>query len=175
MQETWDAGSIPESGRSPGEGRGNSLQHSCLENPTDRGAWWATVHGIVKSLTQLKRLSTRAIECFPGGTCQSRRYKRQEFDPWSGRSLGGGHGNPPQYSCLENLMDRRALQAIVHRVTKTWMQPSDWAHTSPKVKGICLETVFVFKLQLQPFPGSPGWPTWRIQSYKPLQSHEPVP
>ena len=40
-----DLGLIPGSGRSPGEGNGNALQYSCLENPTDRGAWWATVHG----------------------------------------------------------------------------------------------------------------------------------
>ena len=40
-----DPGSIPGSGRSPGEGNGNPLQYSCLENPTDRGAWWTTVHG----------------------------------------------------------------------------------------------------------------------------------
>ena len=43
--------SIPESGRSPGEGNGNSLQYSYLENPTDRGAWWATVHSITESDT----------------------------------------------------------------------------------------------------------------------------
>ena len=46
-------GSVPGSGRSPGEGNGNPLQHSCLENPTDRGAWWATVHGVAKSPTGL--------------------------------------------------------------------------------------------------------------------------
>ena len=46
-----DMGSIPGSGRSPGEGIGNPLQYSCLENPTDRGAWWAIVHGIAKSQT----------------------------------------------------------------------------------------------------------------------------
>ena len=39
-----DTGSIPDPGRSPGEGSGNSFQYSCLENPMDRGAWWATVH-----------------------------------------------------------------------------------------------------------------------------------
>ena len=44
-----DSGSIPESGRSPKEGNGNPLQHSCLENPMDRGACWATVHGGTKS------------------------------------------------------------------------------------------------------------------------------
>ena len=48
-----DPGSIPGSGRYPGEGNGNSLQYSCLENPMDRGAWLATVHGITKSRTRL--------------------------------------------------------------------------------------------------------------------------
>ena len=47
-------GSIPGSERSPGEGNGNSLQYSCLENPMDRGAWQATVHGVTKSWTQLR-------------------------------------------------------------------------------------------------------------------------
>ena len=53
-----DLGSIPESERSPGEGNGNPLQYSCLDNPMDRGAWWAPVHGVAKIQTQLKRLST---------------------------------------------------------------------------------------------------------------------
>ena len=44
-----DAGSIPGSGRSPGVGNGNPLQYSCLENSMDRGAQWATVHGVTKS------------------------------------------------------------------------------------------------------------------------------
>ena len=44
-------GSIPGSERSPGEGNGNPPQYSCLENPMDRGAWWATVHGVAKSRT----------------------------------------------------------------------------------------------------------------------------
>ena len=48
-----DLGSIPGSGRSSGEGNGNPLQYSCLENPTDARAWWATVHGVTKSRTQL--------------------------------------------------------------------------------------------------------------------------
>jgi len=39
---------IPESGKSPGEGNGNPLQYSCLENPMDRGIWWATVHGLAR-------------------------------------------------------------------------------------------------------------------------------
>ena len=48
-----DPGSIPGWGRSPGEGNSNPLQCSCLENSLDRGAWWATVHGLTKSQTQL--------------------------------------------------------------------------------------------------------------------------
>ena len=49
--EARDSGSIPGLGRSPGEGDGNPLQYSCLENPMDRGAWWATVHGVAKNQT----------------------------------------------------------------------------------------------------------------------------
>ena len=46
-----DTGSIPGSGRSPGGGNGNPLQHSSLENPMDRGAWWAIAHRVTKSQT----------------------------------------------------------------------------------------------------------------------------
>ena len=46
-----DAGSIPGSGRSPGGGHGNPFQYSCLENPMDRGTWWARVHSVTKSWT----------------------------------------------------------------------------------------------------------------------------
>ena len=48
---------IPGSGRSPGGRHGNPLQYSYLQNPMDRGAWWATVHGVAKSWTRLKQLS----------------------------------------------------------------------------------------------------------------------
>ena len=53
-----DVDLIPGSGRSPGEGHGNPLQHPCLENLMDRGAWGATVHGATKNWTRLKQLST---------------------------------------------------------------------------------------------------------------------
>ena len=53
-----DVGLIPVSGRSPGGGHGNPLQYSCLENPMERGAWWAIVHRVTKRWTQLKQLST---------------------------------------------------------------------------------------------------------------------
>ena len=55
-----DVGLIPGLGRSPGGGRGKPLQYSCLENPMDRGAWWAMVHRVANSWTRLKRLSTHA-------------------------------------------------------------------------------------------------------------------
>ena len=48
-----DPGSIPGSRTSPGEGNGNPLQYSCLENPMEGGAWWATAHGVTKSRTRL--------------------------------------------------------------------------------------------------------------------------
>ena len=47
--DAGDLGSIPGLGRSPGEGNGYPLQYSCLDNPIDRGAWWATIHGVMKS------------------------------------------------------------------------------------------------------------------------------
>ena len=56
-----DLGSISGSGRSPGEGNGNPLQYSCLENPTDRGAWQATVHGVAKSWTRLSDFTSDGI------------------------------------------------------------------------------------------------------------------
>ena len=55
-ESTFNAGGlglIPELGRSPGEGNGNPLQYSCLENPMDGGAWWATVQRVTKSQTRL--------------------------------------------------------------------------------------------------------------------------
>ena len=62
-----DLGSIPGLGRSPGEGNGNLLQYSCLENPMDGEAWWATVHGIAKSRTQLSNFT----HLFKFTTCPS--------------------------------------------------------------------------------------------------------
>ena len=64
-----DLGSIPGLGRFPGEGNGNPLQYSCLENSMDGGAWWATVHGVTKSWTRLsdftlymeKEMATQSI------------------------------------------------------------------------------------------------------------------
>ena len=66
-----------------GEGNGNPLQCSCLENSRDRGAWWASVYRVAQSRTRLKRLSSSSSSCL----------------------IGEGNGTPLQYSCLENPMD----------------------------------------------------------------------
>ena len=62
---TEDVGSIPRSGGSPGEGNGNPLQYSCLENPMDRGGWQATVHGVAKESDRTERLNNngKAMQC----------------------------------------------------------------------------------------------------------------
>ena len=57
-KDVRDAGSIPGSGRSPGGGNDNPLQYYCLENLMNRGSLWATVNGVTKSWTRLKRLKT---------------------------------------------------------------------------------------------------------------------
>ena len=77
-----DLGSIPGSGRSPGEGNGNPLQYSCLENPMDGGAWRATVHGVAKSRTRLSDVTSSILT------------------EGSGRSSGERNGNPTHSSIL---------------------------------------------------------------------------
>ena len=67
-ESTGDTCSLPGSGRAPGGGHGNPLQNSCLENPMDRGARWATVHDVTKSWTWLKRLSKHARSTLHGSS-----------------------------------------------------------------------------------------------------------
>ena len=59
-----DLGLIPGLGRSPGKGNGNPLQHSCLGNPMDRGAWWAIVHGVTKESDMTERLNNNQTTTF---------------------------------------------------------------------------------------------------------------
>ena len=132
-----DVGSIPGLGRSPGEGNGKPLQHSCLENPKDRGAWWAMVHRIAKRWTQLKQLSTHActpaLTCFPSGSDSKESVSAvsespagdPSLIPGSGRSFGAGNGYPLQCSYLENSMDRGAWQVTVHGFAKSGTQLSN--------------------------------------------------
>ena len=74
-----DMGSIPGSGRSPREGHGNSLQDSRLENAMERGAWRATVHGVTKSGTGLKRLTR--MHTVEERAVRRRGFKKPEFFP----------------------------------------------------------------------------------------------
>ena len=106
----------------PREGKGNPLQCSCLENPRDRGAWWAAVYGVAQSWTQLKRLNSSSsnelpkwavIENLPANVGDTRDVG---LIPGSGRSPGMRNDNPFQYSFLENSMGKGASQATVHGV-----------------------------------------------------------
>ena len=78
-----------------GEGNGNPLQYSYLENPVDRRAWWAAIYGVTQGWTWLKQLSLHAC-------------------------IGEGNGNPFKYSCLENPRDRGAWWAAIYGVTQGW-------------------------------------------------------
>ena len=91
-----------------GEGNGNPLQCSCLENPRDGEAWWAATYGVTQSWTQLKWLSSSSIKWhlhglwgFPGSSAgkeSSCNAKDPSLIPGSGRSSGEGIGYPFQYS-----------------------------------------------------------------------------
>ena len=77
-----DTGSVPGSGRSPGGGHGNPLQYSCLENPMDRGAWWATVHGVSKSQTWLNMHAHELRGRFLYSSCLSHPSPRPALHPF---------------------------------------------------------------------------------------------
>ena len=90
-----------------GEGNGNPPQYSCLENPVDRGAWWAAVHGVTQSRTWLKWLSMHAC-------------------------IGEGNGNLLQCSCLENPRDGGAWWAAIYGAvqSQTWVK---WLSSSSSI------------------------------------------
>ena len=90
-----------------GEGNGNSLQCSCLENPRDGGAWWAAIYGVAQSRTRLKRLSSSSSNASERLHCH--------FSP---SCIGEGNGNPLQCSCLENPRDGGAWWAAVYGVAQ---------------------------------------------------------
>ena len=97
QQEVWSfLSDLYELGNIAGEGDGTPLQHSCLENPMDGGAWWAAVHGVAKSRTRLSDLHF-SLSC-----------------------IGEGNGNPLQCSCLENPRDGGASWAAVYGVAQSW-------------------------------------------------------
>ena len=106
-----DSGSIPASGRPPGEGNGHPLQYSCLRNPMDRGAWWPQSMGLLRSPCSS---NCKESACDAGD---------QGSVPGLGSSSGEGNGNPLQYSCMENPIDRESHRQFVgsQRVEHGWV------------------------------------------------------
>ena len=108
--DTGNAGSIPGLGRSPGEGNGNPLWYSCMENPVDRGAWWATVHNVTKSQTQLSR---HAYTCVLGsGWSLVEKVKLLPPGPWTFQA------NKFAASFLQDLEFMRRLVGLTKRVVR---------------------------------------------------------
>ena len=128
----------------PGGVPGNPPQYSCLENPIDGGAWWATVHGVAKSQTQL---SNSLSLFFSDSVVQNPLAKAGDMGLilGLGRSPGEGNGNPLQYSCLGNPRDRGAWQATVHGVAKSQTQ----------LKQLNMQTC----VSLVNLPNNPNWNT----------------
>ena len=98
-----------------GEGDGNPLQYSCLENPVDWGAWWTAVHRVAQSWARLKQLCMHAC-------------------------IGEGNSNPLQCSCLENPVDRGAWRAAVYGVAQSRTRLK-WLNSSSSIpSGTLLRT-----------------------------------
>ena len=119
--DIWNSGLIPGLGRSPGGGHGNPLQYSCLENPLERWAWWATVHGVTKSWARLKGPSTQhrqggsqmhtvpwALCILQRGGCAPGRTGRT-----TERASVGGH-----FPCTASPRYRGAKRALGHLVNR---------------------------------------------------------
>ena len=138
--------------RMNGEGNGNPIQCSCLENPKDGGAWWATVYGVAQSRTRLKWLSSSIKNemCFSSlwflivskswtwnicftklhFTCGlSAPVLAQKISWWCSGVIREGNGTPLQYSCLENPRDGGTWWAAVHGVAKSRTRLSDFTFT----------------------------------------------
>ena len=131
-----DMGSIPGPGRCPGEGNGNRLQYSYLENPTDRGSWQASVHGVARVGQGLATKPPPHHNIWlprwlsgKEAICQCRRLQKQGSIYDSGRSSRVGNSNPLQYSCLKNSTHRGVWWAIVHGVAKSRTGLSAQTHT----------------------------------------------
>ena len=101
-----------------GEGNGTPLQHSCLENPMDGGAWWAAVHGVANSWIQLSGFTFTfhfSLSC-----------------------IGEGNGNPLQCSCLENPKDGGAWWAAVYGAAQSRTQLKRLSSSSSSSRGLLL-------------------------------------
>ena len=119
-----DPGSIPGSGGSSGEGNGNLLQYSCLENPMDGRAWQATVHGVAKSQTRLRDF-TRFVMCdFPGGQMVKHLPTMRETQV---RSLG-----------WEDPLEK---EMATHSSTLAWKNGGAWMEEHGRLQSMGLQRV----------------------------------
>ena len=141
--DAGDPGSIPGSGRAPGEGNGNPLQYSCLENPTDRGAWQAAVHRVAKSWIRLIDFTFPFhfhiyYQGFPDSSV-GKESTRSAGDPISspglGRCDGKGIGYPLQYSQASLVAQ---LVKNLPAVLQTWVQFLPLQHSSLKNSMDCI-------------------------------------
>ena len=126
----WGIAIIPGLGRSSGEGNGNPLQYSCLENSMDRGTWWAAVHGVAKSWTRLKRLSSSS------GKEHAFQCKRCGFDPRVGKIPWKRKWQPTPIFLSGKFHGQRSLMDyIVHGVSKSqkWVSMHSWFDTINRV------------------------------------------
>ena len=106
-----DLGLIPGSGRSPGEGNGNPLQYSCLENPMGGGAWWATVHGVAKSRTRLSEFTFTSLWTMV--------LEKTLESPLDCKEIQSVHAKGDQSWILEGLMMKLKLQYFGHLMGRT--------------------------------------------------------
>ena len=136
-----DMGSIPGMGRSPGGGHGNPLQCSCLENPMDRGSWWATVHRVVKSQTRLKRLSMLAgmgsrktvrMNLFAGQQWR-RRHREQTCE--HGGEKGDGETNGESSTETHTMLGLLLLLLSHSSRVRLCATPKTAAHQAPPALG----------------------------------------
>ena len=122
-----DTGSLLGSGRSPVGGNGNPFQHSCLENPMDKRSLAGVSQRVKHNLARMQQeLYFQGRYILPGAFLVAQMVKNlpamwetQVPNPGLRKSSGKEKGNPLQYSCLENPMDRGAWWATVHRVAQS--------------------------------------------------------
>ena len=134
-----DPGSIPGSGRSPGEGNGNPLQDSCLENPMDREAWWATVHGVAKSRTRLSDFTylLTYTESESHSVMSNSLRHHGPYSPWNSPGHNTGVSSysllwgsfPTQGSNPDLLHCRQILYQLRHKGNLYLYPPADKAET----------------------------------------------
>ena len=122
--QIWPVGcGLPTPIQVCGEGNGTPLQYSCLENPMDGGAWWATVHTVAKSQTRL----LASLSLF---------FSVTHFH-FSLSCTGEGNGNPLQCSCLENPRDRGSWWAAVYGVARSRKRLKQFSSSSSSIQVCC--------------------------------------